>query len=649
MIRTFKQYITHTQLYKNYRDFQNSKLVLDENRRLKDEIQYLKDHFDIKDMLPEKGFCRKEQLDLVEFVETFLKGISTLDINPFLIAGNLLGVYRYRGFIPWDDDIDFGLIRHEYNTLVDYCRKKMPVYIYDGIKEDQFKWIDRCTKNNSDQYILFIYDNQIQISKGTSIIDRKCIDFFSFDYYKDELPFSEYKAYLYSISNKLNVSDFSVLKKYDYIQTEIMRSHYIAEKSSCIYFGLDNMDTFKKMFNNDWIPYDVIFPLRKRKFENIEFWTPNKLESFLKYQYQDYYTYPSDFAQLTHGYWKEYMRGNYITVEFYLVDSFEIFHFIPYYESFRKNGIYAVFVAEPKECNVAGEWFDFESAKKILIDNCLEYTTGVNKNASIAFTTQDAVNLKKYSNATKKVNLSYGYGLIRKSYAFSERVLNGFDYKIVNGAFQKNQLQKINTNTILMEGGLSKYATHEAVNKNEVIHTLGINTDKDILVYFPTYDEECCADIFYKCIRDIKDKYYVVVKMHHVLDRRKECEHIKKQLLNVADLVLEGNYSFENASVIADIIVADAKSGAGMEALYLNPFAQAILLIRHEDVEKNYFEDIRKLGPLVASGKDLKDALSQKNTHEEIINRNKLIEECYGKRTEDYVKKVISQMINFEE
>lgn len=645
---SLKKFVKSLRTYKCYVRLKQYDQIIEENKCLKNKNQYLMDHFGIGDMLPEKGFYRKEQLNLVTFVRNFLDEVSSLNIKPFLIAGSLLGEFRHKGFIPWDDDIDFGLIRQDYNILLEHCKKAMPVYTYDGKAGGQFTWIDQCTKENAGKYILFIYDNQIQISMGTSIIDRKCIDFFAFDYYKENLEFKDYKSYLQDIYEKLSTGEMSVLEKNRFVQNEIAKSLYTESNSSKVYFGLDNMETFKRMFNNDWIPYDVLFPLRKHRFEDTEFWTPNKDECFLKYQYQDYYTYPNDFAQQTHGYWKEYMRSNYITVEFYLVDSFEIFHFIPYYHAFRKNGVYATFVAEPQDTNVAGRWFDFEKARQILIDNSLEYETAPNKNSTIAFTTQDAINLQKYSSATKRINLSYGYGLIKKSYAFCDRVLNGFDYKIVNGTFQNNQLSKINSGTVLMMGGLSKYSGSSSLDKADALQELGISTDKPILVYFPTYDEECCVDIFCESVEDLKEKYYVVVKMHHVLDRLKECSEIKQRIVEAADLILAGNYSFEKASIIADMIVADAKSGAVMESLYLNPEAKSVLLIKHENVGECYFEEIRKLGLLASTSEDFKRAMTNAITMEDSTARNLLIEDCYGKKEENYVEKVVEQLMERE-
>lgn len=52
-----------------------------------------------------------------EMLLKFSKYCCSHDLKFTLIGGTLLGAVRHGGFIPWDDDIDIGMPRSDYNTL----------------------------------------------------------------------------------------------------------------------------------------------------------------------------------------------------------------------------------------------------------------------------------------------------------------------------------------------------------------------------------------------------------------------------------------------------------------------------------------------------------------------------------------------------
>ena len=58
---------------------------------------------------------REIQLNGLLYIKNLCKKNN---IPYYLISGTLLGAVKYKGYIPWDDDIDIALIREDYQKLI---------------------------------------------------------------------------------------------------------------------------------------------------------------------------------------------------------------------------------------------------------------------------------------------------------------------------------------------------------------------------------------------------------------------------------------------------------------------------------------------------------------------------------------------------
>lgn len=59
----------------------------------------------------------EQQKKLVNMLAWFHKFCDKYNLRYYIIAGTMLGAIRHKGFIPWDDDIDVGMPRSDYEKL----------------------------------------------------------------------------------------------------------------------------------------------------------------------------------------------------------------------------------------------------------------------------------------------------------------------------------------------------------------------------------------------------------------------------------------------------------------------------------------------------------------------------------------------------
>lgn len=100
----------------------------------------------------EQVTLKESQHILLELAKEVCKIAERHKIPVFMVGGTMLGAIRHKGFIPWDDDMDFGVTYNHYFELIDILKKELPknyrcLYYEDNcpVKSFFFKVEDTAT------------------------------------------------------------------------------------------------------------------------------------------------------------------------------------------------------------------------------------------------------------------------------------------------------------------------------------------------------------------------------------------------------------------------------------------------------------------------------------------------------------------------
>ena len=254
---------------------------------------------------------RKVQLTELKMLEKIDEICKKNNINYFLIGGTLLGAVRHKGFIPWDDDIDVGMLREDYEKFINVCLKN------GALGKDYYL---HCNESDNDYFIPFI-----KVKKNNTTFAEKNIeninthkgiflDIFPYDNVPKPHSFCEklqaiivrstsdaiylkYKIYkLKTMRRKLFVVVFSLFS--------VRQLKKINKFFSCIY-NKKNTDYIISLAGSSGYEDEIllkrkVFPLKKIEFENKMFYAMNDNDYYLSKLYGNYMKLPPKNERRTH-------------------------------------------------------------------------------------------------------------------------------------------------------------------------------------------------------------------------------------------------------------------------------------------------------------------------------------------------------------
>lgn len=113
-----------------------------------------------------------------EMLKEFVRICDELELTYFLVCGSALGAAKYKGFIPWDDDIDVALPRPDYEIFCQKAQAMLPKHLF-------------LQNHNTDKYYPLIF-SKIRNSNTTFVEKSYATTNINHGIYIDVFPIDGY-------------------------------------------------------------------------------------------------------------------------------------------------------------------------------------------------------------------------------------------------------------------------------------------------------------------------------------------------------------------------------------------------------------------------------------------------------------------------
>lgn len=220
------------------------------------------------------------------------------NIKYSLIGGTLLGAIRHKGYIPWDDDADVGMLREDYEKFRMACEIDLDAekyYFQDDRNTEGYRWGYGKLRR---KHTLFLRENQEHLKFGQEIF----VDIFPLDYVPDNMLLRKVHAFrCFCIRKMLWAPVGAVSEKNKYVKFIYRKLGKIPKKRIYYYYYKYIIDKKKSntvrinLFptcNPYGFPISYFEELIEVEFENEIFMGSKFYDKYLKIKYGDYMKLP---------------------------------------------------------------------------------------------------------------------------------------------------------------------------------------------------------------------------------------------------------------------------------------------------------------------------------------------------------------------
>lgn len=255
----------------------------------------------------------------VDMLKDFNELCEKHDIDYFAIAGTAIGAVRHKGFVPWDDDIDIGMTRENYEKFLKIAKKEYSDK-YDVLNAETNEHYPLMTTMWSKKGTKFVveYFKDLDVEFGV-FLDIQCFDNIPDDenkmrsqarrawiwgkililrnikrpvLYVDGFKSKIIYAICYMVHYALKL--FHITPKFIYNQAKKAATQYNNEDTNRLAFFYDTQ------LYTSIIEKNIIEPTVWTEFEGSKIKIPNDVHNFLSQRYGDYMQLPPEDKRHNH-------------------------------------------------------------------------------------------------------------------------------------------------------------------------------------------------------------------------------------------------------------------------------------------------------------------------------------------------------------